>query len=742
MMTTGKTVKINDNSGNGLDHLLGEIQRIELKLKQKVSITRKDDNHADVDGFRGLYVSGKQVDAIIGSSRFGKESNLSPAGNSAPVILSEPPDKLEESIDRRKEESRRRGLTLRLKELVRLFHLSPFDVDVLLICLLTELDLEYQRVYAYLQDDVTKKSPTVDFVLQLLCHSLADRLKAREAFSREATLIKNRLVHLYEEHSPVPTPLLAKILRVDERITGYLLEKDHIDTCLLPFTHLVYPEIRLEDMVLTEDARQRLARLARQFKEKGIIFLFYGAYGVGKRATAEAICSEIGIPMLAVDVDKMMAADTSPEILVPLIFREGRLQSAALYLEGYDRILGSEREVKSGGDSLVQELENYPQLVFMGGDKAWQPKEVLYDKTLISIELPIPSYLMRKELWQKQSNGDLVLSDDVDLSDLASKFRLSGGQIRDAVAMARNLAEWRNPGNRLLTDQDLHAACRKQSREILNTLARKIQPGYHWNDIVLPKDQEEQLREICGYVKHYNTVYGDWGFDGKHSLGKGLNVLFAGTSGTGKTMAAEIIAHELGLDLYKIDLSAIVSKYIGETEKNLDRIFKDGHTSNAILFFDEADALFGKRSEVRDSHDRYANIEIAYLLQKMDEYDGVVILATNLRKNMDEAFARRMHFAVEFPLPEEPERYRIWQNIFPEEAPLAKNIDYSFLARQFRMSGGNIKNIALGAAFLAAQDGETITMKNVIRATKREYQKMGKLCTENDFACYFELVKG
>jgi SpoVK/Ycf46/Vps4 family AAA+-type ATPase len=206
-------------------------------------------------------------------------------------------------------------------------------------------------------------------------------------------------------------------------------------------------------------------------------------------------------------------------------------------------------------------------------------------------------------------------------------------------------------------------------------------------------------------------------------------------------MAADIMANELGLDLYKIDLSAIVSKYIGETEKNLDRIFREGQNSNAILFFDEADALFGKRSEVRDSHDRYANIEVAYLLQKMEVYDGVVILATNLRKNMDEAFARRMHFSVEFPIPEEIDRYRIWQGIFPKEAPLRNDVDLTFMARQFKITGGNIKNIALSAAFLAAEDGGSITMETLIRGTKREYQKMGKLCTEGDFAHYFELVK-
>jgi SpoVK/Ycf46/Vps4 family AAA+-type ATPase len=207
-------------------------------------------------------------------------------------------------------------------------------------------------------------------------------------------------------------------------------------------------------------------------------------------------------------------------------------------------------------------------------------------------------------------------------------------------------------------------------------------------------------------------------------------------------MAAEIVANELRLDLYKIDLATVVSKYIGETEKNLDRIFKEAEDSNSILFFDEADAIFGKRSEVRDSHDRYANIEIAYLLQKMEEYQGIVMLATNLRKNLDEAFARRMHFSVEFPFPEEADRFRIWQKAFPEAAPLSEDINLAFMAQQFKITGGNIKNIALSAAFLAAEDGGAITMPHLIHATKREYQKMGKLCTEADFGGYYDLVKG
>jgi SpoVK/Ycf46/Vps4 family AAA+-type ATPase len=225
------------------------------------------------------------------------------------------------------------------------------------------------------------------------------------------------------------------------------------------------------------------------------------------------------------------------------------------------------------------------------------------------------------------------------------------------------------------------------------------------------------------------------------SLGKGLNVLFVGPSGTGKTMAAEILAGALGLDLYKIDLACVISKYIGETEKNLSKIFQEAEQSNVMLFFDEADALFGKRSEVRDAHDRYANIEINYLLQKMEEYDGVVILASNFQKNIDEAFTRRLRFIVEFPFPDAKYRYAIWKSVFPPATPIDASADFHFLARKFKIAGGNIKNIALGAAFLASADGGVVTMEHLVLATKREFQKLGKLCVKADFEQYFDLVQ-
>jgi SpoVK/Ycf46/Vps4 family AAA+-type ATPase len=730
---------MSDYFQNSIDHIMAELSRIELKLHLKILSTRRDDHGSIKDEFQGLCISEKDIEAIIGTADY--QSGRDVSTSREPVAhITDSLGQLEHDIPEKKRESLRRGITLRLDALERLFQLSNFDTDVLLICLLPEINLKYQRLYAYLQDDVTQKSPTVNLVLELLCESLSEMLKTRDAFSPGAPLMKYQLIHLYKDHSSMSTPLLAKSIKIDERIIYYLLEIAQIDSSLLPFTQLIQPKLGLEEIVLPEETRQFLVTLTEQRTRAPVCHL-HGDSGAGKKATAEAICSRLGIPILKVDLNRMLTKEAQLDTLVPLIFREGLLQNAALYLDGYDVLLPVEDANKSGGDHLMAGLKNYPQWVFVASNKEWRPKETWQDRPFVSIELPIPSYSLRKRLWETRWDEDTTLENGVNLSDFASKFRLTGGQIRNVVINARNLAQLRGPDHQMVTAQDLSSFCRNESREVLHDMATKIQPKYSWQDIILPPDLFEQLHEIYRYVQHYYKVYSDWGFDKKLSLGKGLNVLFSGPSGTGKTMAAEILAHELQLDLYKIDLSTVVSKYIGETEKNLDRIFKEGQTSNAILFFDEADAIFGKRSEVKDAHDRYANIEIAYLLQKMDDYDGIVVLATNLRKNIDDAFSRRMHFTLEFPVPDEPDRNRIWHSIFPPEAPLDKDIDFTFLARQFRITGGNIKNIALGAAFLAAQNGNIIKMNNIILATKREYQKMGKLCTENDFADYMELIK-
>jgi len=284
---------------------------------------------------------------------------------------------------------------------------------------------------------------------------------------------------------------------------------------------------------------------------------------------------------------------------------------------------------------------------------------------------------------------------------------------------------------------DIDAAVRRLAAGALDELAVRIESRRTWDHLVLPRQQERQLRELVGRYKHSHLVYDRWGFNS--AGGTGLVALFAGGSGTGKTLSAEVIGTTLGLDVYKVDLSSLVSKYIGETEKNLERIFDAASAGNVVLFFDEADALFGKRSEVSDSHDRYANIEVAYLLQRIEAYDGIVVLATNLRANLDDAFLRRIHVSVDFRDPDETQRLQIWQKSFPKDAP-TEDLDLPWLAKSFRITGGNIRNAATTAAFLAAEADRAIAMEDVVRGIDREFEKLGRLRTEADFGPYFQAI--
>jgi SpoVK/Ycf46/Vps4 family AAA+-type ATPase len=288
---------------------------------------------------------------------------------------------------------------------------------------------------------------------------------------------------------------------------------------------------------------------------------------------------------------------------------------------------------------------------------------------------------------------------------------------------------------------DLFSAARAQTGNALVTLARRLESPYRWPDLVLPPRTMQQLQEVRAAIRHRTVVLEGWGFAARHGVSRGLNILFAGSSGVGKTMAAQILAHDAELDIYRIDLSSVVSKYIGETERNLERIFVAARASNAVLFFDEADALFGKRSEIKDAHDRYANIEVSYLLQRMEDYDGVAILATNLRRNLDDAFARRLHHVVEFPQPEAADRERLWRAMLPPLAPLARDIDLAFLARQFELTGGHIRNVVLAAAFLAAEEAAPISMRHLMRAVAREIQKLGRMPSRADFREHYDLIR-
>jgi SpoVK/Ycf46/Vps4 family AAA+-type ATPase len=337
------------------------------------------------------------------------------------------------------------------------------------------------------------------------------------------------------------------------------------------------------------------------------------------------------------------------------------------------------------------------------------------------------------EMW-REALGETAASLDGQAESLVEQFDLGPAGIARAAALAEGLARLRPPEAATVQGSDLWDACRQQSGPQLEKLAQKIEPCYGWDDIVVPAEVSRQLREITAQVAHRHTVYQSWGFGKKLNRGRGISALFSGPSGTGKTMAAEVMAQHLKLDLYRIDLAGVVSKYIGQTEKNLRCVFDAAESSGAILFFDEADALFGKRSEVKDSHDRYANIEVNYLLQRMEDYRGLAILATNMKSFLDSAFLRRLRFIVDFPFPDSTQRMEIWRRVFPPAAAVS-GLDCGTLAR-LEIAGGNIRNIAVNAAFLAADEGLPIGMEHVMRAARREYAKIDRIVMDAEFGRY------
>ncbi len=356
-------------------------------------------------------------------------------------------------------------------------------------------------------------------------------------------------------------------------------------------------------------------------------------------------------------------------------------------------------------------------------------RDVDRDRRLTWIDFPPPSYQQRRN-FLNAALAELPSAEVLDGTALSGRFILTTRQMTDMVASALDHAA---QAGRLLTNEDLFTAAREHSSPRLSTFARKLSARYDWEDLVLPEDQVARLRELLLTVRGRPQVLDEWGYGRKLAPSYGVSALFAGPPGTGKTMAAEVLARTLGLDVYKIDLSGMISKYIGETEKNLERIFTEAENSNAILFFDEADAVFGKRSEVKDAHDRYANIETSYLLQRMEAYDGVTILATNLRANLDEAFTRRLHSVVDFPFPDAEQRLRIWQALFPANTPCADDVDLASLARRYKISGGSIRNVIVAAAYYAVADDGIVSMANLLHATRRELQKLGRLTDEKDF---------
>jgi ATPase family associated with various cellular activities (AAA) len=598
------------------------------------------------------------------------------------------------------------SLDERLAEAGARLGLGELERSVLAVCAGPELSPRYGRLYAYLHDDVTRKLASPRLVARLLA-ALAPEADVLACFAADAPLRARGALRLLDAGGPVP--LAERQVKTADRLAAFLLGAQ-----------------------VDEPARDGRLRLVD-----------VPSYDPGRAATVEKLRA-----LLAVEstLPVVIAGPDAASLLAVALACQLAVLDAARVVEP-DALLDAELAAALGGGRVVfdglERLDPAERVRVQATLAARGPRNILCadsresavalgDTTALVVEVPMPSLAERREVWAALSGAD-------DVHEVAAKFRLSVGQIAEGAEAASLAAASR--GDATIASSDLDLGARQASSTRIGELATRLEPAFGWDDLVLPDRQREVLTSISSYLRHRDLVLSEWGYDRAVARDQGLKVLFAGESGTGKTMAGQVLARDLGLDLFRIDLATIVSKYIGETEKNLDRIFDAADGSNAILFFDEADALFGKRSEVRDSHDRYANIEVAYLLQKMESYAGAVILATNFRQNLDEAFLRRLDFVIDFPFPESEDRERIWQLLLPDAAPLDVDIDVPFLAGQFKLSGGSIRNVSLAAAFLAAEDGGSISMRHLIKGVALEYGKLGRLTLESDFDRFHELIR-
>ena len=678
-------------------HVLRRLELIEARVRAAVARRRTTDPETD-DRFRGLYISQAHVDRLL-------------AEKSAPP----PPDagaaQARDDIEATADAAERAGADPRLRRLARNFRLDEIDVELLLIAMAPDVDARFERLFGYLQDDVSRRRASVGLGLEL-CGLPLSSAYARSRLAPGAPLVDECLVLIEETERPV----LTRSLRVPDRVAAHLLGSDIPDPVVAALAYECEPATSEEATTLVRWMHDASPSRLAYIRERP------GASGA---ALASSAFAQVGRPTLALDLERLRPEDDLP-MVAALTAREAGLIGAGV-------VAGPIEVLIARGLPAVRAFSEMPATVILVGARTWDPAWAR-DVPFIC-EAPIPDAAHRAELWRRNLNGDTPPG--LDLAGTMAQFRLTAEQVHRAARAARMEAHAREVP---LDEDELKAGARAQNAAGLERLARRIQPAVGFADLVLPPDTMAQLKELLTRARYREQVLDVWKMGGPSARRRGLTALFAGPSGTGKTMAAEVLAGELGLDLYTVDLATVVDKYVGETEKNLDRIFAEAERVNGVILFDEADALFGKRSEVSDAHDRYANVEVAYLLQRMELFDGIAILATNLRANLDEAFTRRLDSLVDFPEPEEEYRRQLWERSLGTAMPRADDLDLRFLAESFQLAGGAIRNIVVDAAYAAAEHGRPLSMVHLIRATQREYLKMGRLCVESEFGPYYPLL--
>ncbi|MEZ4265183.1 MAG: ATP-binding protein [Myxococcota bacterium] len=627
------------------------------------------------------------------------------------------------------------------------FQLDDFELDVLMLALAPAIDGSFNGLYGRLKGLGYRAHLDVDVTLAVLAGDFSDRIGRRETFGPNGRLLRHNLLLVGRGGVDSGDDFLNLELRLPARLVALLMGIDGEDPALRAFSRVIEPTETLAQVVLPPEEKAAIVRLIGQHDSyrqalrawglesavaygRGIVMLYSGPPGTGKTLTARAVANHLGRRLISVDAARLTDQQRSWEANLDNLLREARLQDAVLFFDECEALFATHQRGTGHLSALLAALEQFEGVVILATNAPQALDSALDRRILYRVDFETPSPSLREAIWRVHLPPELPLGPEVDVAYLARRFEFTGGYIKNAVLLAASAAASRiasQAGPPFVTHADLLEGAWTQLRHRLNQYADRDVADLRLDDLILPQETKGQIREIIEAVSAQQIVFREWGFGKKFNKGRGLSALFDGDPGTGKTLSAEIIAAELGLGLYRVNVANVMSKYIGETEKNLTRVFAEARSAHAVLLFDEADSLFSKRVEVKQANDRFANMEVNTLLQLIERYDGLVMLTTNLKTSLDSALERRLSFKINFPFPEADTRATIWRHLLPETAPLADDLDFDLLGDCYELSGGSIKNAVLRAAYRAAATRTQISMALLDDAARRECQAAGKL---------------
>lgn len=648
----------------------------------------------------------------------------------------------------------RGGVELPLDAIVRQAELSEFEADTFLLALVPLLDSSFRKRIALFRDNILLNYTDVDLAMTLLLPDRISRLSARSYFDQHNALVRNKLIDLaLPKEAMTSENLLAYELRIPTRVVSYVLGQEALDDAITACARLTHPSTPLTQVVLPPEDMEEFLGLMNHYASHRdhepqvhmreslstgtcLVIQISGPPGSGKSLLVQGVATHLDRKLLTVDCSKLIADDRLFNDRTDKIFFEARQRSAVLCFDGCDVLFG-QRNPRAA--TVYRYLEDYDGIVLMVTSDPQELDFALERWVAYHLKLELPYPALREELWRIHLPTDAPLADNVDIKSLAQQFEFTGGQIRNAVLIALNRAMAR--GGQIQIDQSLlEKSAHAQLRADMDDLSHKSRITLSLSDLILPADEMKLVVEVLNACKMRNFVMTHWGFGKRLTTGKGLVILFAGEPGTGKTLCAEIIANNMGLSLYRVSIPRIMSKWVGETEKNISKIFSKARASQSMLLFDEADALFTSRVKVESSVDRFANMETNLLLQEIERFEGICILTTNHEKNMDEAFKRRIQFKILFPFPDPKDRARIWRTLIPKECPTEPDIDFELLGKNFELSGGYIKNAIVRAAYRAAVTQHPISMRHIEESAEQECKNAGKIFRSLDEAAHKRLL--